>query len=318
MPDRTITDVHAHAVVPDYLRLLAEFGVTVPGYGNAGPAGPADSSEDVRIESMDQAGVARQLLSAMFAPYLPDEVDAVRAARLINDAHAELAAAHPSRLAAYAALPLPHIDVALAELERCLDGLGMVGVGLQCSCLGESVATQRFDPLYAELDRRRAVVFLHPCVNGLCSPLLSDWGLAPTAGAVFEDTTAALHLIVRQIPHRFPHIRFIIPHLGGALPMLLSRLDNQLPLSWPELPEPPSVTARRFFYDTVGHGSDAGLRCAVDAFGDEQLLPGSDYPVLLPFEDYSEAFAYVRTAGLPASSVNRILTGNAALLFEEM
>ncbi len=317
MPDRTITDVHAHAVLPDYQRLLSELGVVVPGYGNAASLEATGAGEHIRIGLMDQAGVARQLLSAMFAPYLRDEADSVQAARFVNDAHAELAAAHPGRLGAFAALPLPHVDVALAEVERCLDGLGMVGVGLQCSCFGESVAAQRFEPLYAELDRRGAVVFFHPCVNGLCSPLLTEWGLAPTAGAVFEDTAVALHLILARIPHRFPGIKFIIPHLGGALPMLLNRLDNQLPMSAPDLPEPPSVTARRFFYDTVGHGSHAALRCAVDAFGGDRVLPGSDYPVLLPFENYSDAFAYVRTASLSESSVNSILADNAAQLFGE-
>lgn len=179
----------------------------------------------------------------------------------MNDAHAEMAAKQPDRLAAYAALPLPHVDASLLELRRCLDDLGMVGIALQCFCFDESLAAERFEPIYAELNRRKAVVFFHPCVNGLCSPLISQWGLAPTAGAVFEDTTIALHLIVRQIPHRFPDIRFIVPHLGGALPMLLSRLDNQLPLSTPGLPERPSVTARRFF--TTRSVTDRRLRCDV-------------------------------------------------------
>src|SRR5262249_52213564 len=97
--------------------------------------------------------------------------------------------------------------------------------------------------------------------------------------------------------------------------MLLNRLDNQLPLSSPGLPEQPSVTARRFFYDTVGHGSHAALRCAVDAFGEDRILTGSDYPVLLPFEDYSDAFAYIQDAGLSNEAENRILVANTAALF---
>jgi 6-methylsalicylate decarboxylase len=191
----------------------------------------------------------------------------------------------------------------------------MIGVGLQCSCLDQSVADGRFDPIYRELDRRQAVVFFHPCVNGLCSPLISQWGLAATAGTVFEDTTIALHLILRQIPHRFPDITFIVPHLGGALPMLLNRLDNQLPLSTPGLPEEPSRTARRLFYDTVGHGSVAALRCAVDAFGADRLLPGSDYPVLLAFESYRETFGYLHRAGLDEAALSRILSVNATEVF---
>jgi 6-methylsalicylate decarboxylase len=318
-----LVDVHAHAVIPRYHQLLADAGVAIPGYGKSGPGlvGDVDAVTDAddaigrRIALMDEAGVGRQLLSALFPPYLSDEADAVRAARCVNDAHAALVGRQQDRLAAYAALPLPHVDAALAQLRRCLDELGMIGVALQCFCLDESLAAERFDAIYEELNRRKAVVFFHPCVNGLCSPLVSEWGLAPTAGTVFEDTTIALHLILRQIPHRFPDISFIVPHLGGALPMLLNRLDNQLPLSAPGLPEKPSRTARRFFYDTVGHGSAAALRCAVEAFGADRILPGSDYPVLLAFESYRESFAYLGEAGLDEAALERVLTTNAAELF---
>jgi 6-methylsalicylate decarboxylase len=308
-------DVHAHALIPRYHDILADLGITAPGYGKG--AGLVAPAEDLRISLMDEAGIDRQLLSAMSAPYASDEANAVRAARCINDAHAELIARYPDRLAAYSALPLPHLDASLAELERCLDGLGMIGVALQCSCLDESVVAERFEPIYSELNRRHAVILFHPCVNGLCSPLVTGWGLAPTAGAVFEDTAIALHLILRKIPHRYPDLKFIIPHLGGSLPMLLNRLDNQLPMTAPDLPEPPSRTARRFFYDTVSHGSQAALRCAVDAFGSDRIVPGSDYPVLLPFESYRETFDYLRKAGLPEPSVRKILVTNTNQLFGE-
>jgi predicted TIM-barrel fold metal-dependent hydrolase len=299
--------------------------VTIPGYGTSRPGldgeddavTDADDAVERRIALMDQAGVGRQLLSAMFAPYLAGEADAVRAANCVNDAHAAMAAKRADRLAAYAALPLPHIEASLRELRRCLDDFGMIGVALQCFCFDESLAAERFDSIYEELNRRKAVVFFHPCVNGLCSPLISQWGLAPTAGALFEDTTIALHLILRRIPDRFPDITFIVPHLGGALPMLLNRLDNQLPLSAPGLPEKPSKTARRFYYDTVGHGSVAALRCAVDAFGADRILPGSDYPVLMAFESYRDTFGYLSGAGLPDADVHAILTTNVDQVFKE-
>ncbi len=308
-------DVHAHAIVPRYHDLLADLGVAPPGYGTGnGLVAPA---EDVRIALMDEADVDRQLLSAMSAPYSSDKAGAVRAAMCINDAHAEMVDRYPNRLGAYAALPLPHVDESLDELERCLDGLGMIGVALQCACLDESVAAERFDPIYAALDERSAVIFFHPCVNGLCSPLVREWGLAPAAGTVFEDTTIALHLILRQHPRRYPNLKFVIPHLGGALPMLLSRLDNQLPMTAPDLNEPPSRTARRFFYDTVGHGSRAALRCAVEAFGSERIVPGSDYPVLLPFESYRDTFDYLRHADLTDDALRNILVNNTNQLFKE-
>lgn len=83
-----------------------------------------------------------------------------------------------------------------------------------------------------------------------------------------------------------------------------------------DLPERPSITARRFWYDSVGHGSAAALRCAVEAFGAERILPGSDYPVLLPFESYRETFAHLHHADLPEADVRRIVSDNAIKLFE--
>lgn len=106
----------------------------------------------------------------------------------------------------------------------------------------------------------------------------------------------------------------VVPHLGGALPMLLTRLDNQLPRSVPDLPERPSTTARRFWYDTVGHGSTAALRAAVEAFGPDRIVAGSDYPVMLPFETYAETVAQLDEANLPPVVMDRILRTNAQAL----
>jgi predicted TIM-barrel fold metal-dependent hydrolase len=96
--------------------------------------------------------------------------------------------------------------------------------------------------------------------------------------------------------------------------MLLQRLDNQAPRQHPNLPERPSVTARRFYYDIVGHGSHAGILCAWKAFGADHLVAGSDYPVLLAFETYRQNFYYLSEAGLPAADVDQILHHNAQIV----
>ena len=85
----------------------------------------------------------------------------------------------------------------------------------------------------------------------------------------------------------------------------------------PDLCEPPSQTARRFFYDTVGHGSRAALRCAVDAFGSDRVVPGSDYPVLLAFESYRDTFDYLRHADLDEVELRNIMEDNTNQLFKE-
>src|SRR5439155_1140159 len=145
----------------------------------------------------------------------------------------------------------------LQEMERGLDQLGMLGVSMTCSCFDRSTAEAEFEPLYAEMNRRRAVLNYHPIQNGICSPMINDYKFTVSVGASLEDAAIVLHLIARRMPERYPNITYVIPHLGGLIPMQLQRLDNQVPRNYPDLPERPSVTARRFYYDTVGHGSHA-------------------------------------------------------------
>jgi hypothetical protein len=161
------------------------------------------------------------------------------------------------------------------------------------------------------MNRRRGIIFYHPCGNGICSPLINDYGFSAAVGTSMEDAVIGLHLIAKQIPAKYPNITYIIPHLGGPIPMLLPRLNNQFSMRARNLPEPPADTARRFYYDTVGHGSAAGLTCAVMAFGADHVLPGSDFPVLLSFETYRDTFSWIREAGLSKADSEQILEKTA-------
>lgn len=303
-------DVHAHAFPSAYIALAERLGIKVAGFGKM----LVDDSNDldIRFGRMAEAGVSRQVLSPSIAPYTQDHGLAVDAARIVNDNYTECCARHPDRLSMWVSLPLPHVEASLREIDRAFDRPGAVGVTLHCFCLGESIAHERFDPIYEALDARAATVFLHPCQNGLCSALINDWGLTVCAGASMEDSLAALHLIAAGIPTRYPSIRFIVPHFGGILPMLLERLDGQMPQD--KLTELPSITARRFYYDTVGWGSRAALQAAVTAFGAEQIVVGSDYPYLLNWESYTTTIDHVRRAGLSEADVCTILRNGARLI----
>jgi predicted TIM-barrel fold metal-dependent hydrolase len=315
-----IVDLHAHYFPKDYNAILLRIGgrslpeaarpITARPMREDDPAGIA-----TRLKQMDEAGVQLQVLSpAASPPYAEKEADAVEAARLINDSYAELAKTYRGRLAAFVSLPLPHIDAALREMERGLDQLGMLGVSMTCSCFDRSTAEAEFEPLYQEMNRRGAVLNYHPIQNGICSPMINDYRFTVSVGASLEDSAIVLHLIARRVLERYPSIKYVVPHLGGIIPMLLQRLDNQAPRQYPDLPEPPSVTARRFYYDTVGHGSPAALFCAWKAFGADHLVAGSDYPVLLAFETYRQTFHYIRECGLPVEDVDKILNHNAQIV----
>jgi 6-methylsalicylate decarboxylase len=304
-----LIDVHAHQFPDRYAELMARHGRQLL-------AVLTGTTIDERIQQMDEAQVDMQVLSpSNLMPYLENESDACEAARILNDGYAVLNQRLPHRFKAYASLPLPHVEASLREMERGLDELGMAGVTFGCSILNRSVTDKEFDPLYQEMNRRRAVLFFHPMVNGICSPLITDFGLEGAAGTTIEDTVVVLQMVVRQIPHRYPGIKMIVPHLGGSIPMLLNRMDNQVAAMNRDLPEKPSVTARRFWYDTVGHGSHAALRCACEAFGPEHLVTGSDYPVLLAYETYAKTFSFIPDAGLGDPVADQILHQNARKLF---
>ena len=311
-----IIDVHAHYFPKPYMDIWSRIAGRAPVWNMQTPVTDLEAHIEGRLKLMDDAGVRMQVLSpAGNAPYARNEADAVEAARLCNDETIALVRRHPDRLSAFVSLPMPHVQPALREMQRGLDNLGMAGVTINCQVFGQAPTDPEFDPLYEEMNRRSCIVFFHPDIGGIGWPLIDNFGLGGCAGTSMQDATVAMHLILRQMAHRFPNITYIVPHLGGPVAMLLPRLDNQMARAHPNLPEPPSVTARRFYYDTVSHGSAAALQCAWRAYGADHLVPGSDYPVLLDWESYTRTFQYVRESDLPDDAVDQILNKTAQSIF---
>jgi aminocarboxymuconate-semialdehyde decarboxylase len=308
-------DVHAHLWTDDYLDLLVRYGKTSAEEHRGLGADATARDLDARCMMMDAAGVDLQVLSA--SPQLPtfaEESHAVEAARHVNDLYADLVREHPGRFAAFAAVPLPHVEAALDELGRALDDLGMIGAAVATSTLGRSIADPAWDPLFAELDRRGSVLYVHPAGCGAGSPLISPYNITWMIGAPVEDTIAAVHLIIRGIPSRYPNMKIVNSHLGGALPMLVQRMDNQFRWQVPATPETPSIAAKRMWYDTVSHAHAPALRCACDSFGADRLLLGTDFP----YESgdlFQRAVDYVAQPGLADRDAERILDTNAPHVF---
>jgi aminocarboxymuconate-semialdehyde decarboxylase len=306
-------DVHAHYWTEDYLDLLTDLGRAGAGAARGlGAGGGADL--EARLRLMDRAGVEMQVLSACPQVLYGEDADkAARAARFVNDQYTQLVAQYPDRFRAFAALPMPHLDESAGEMRRALDDLSMAGIALNTSVLGHALVDADYEPIFAELNRRNAVLYLHPAGNSACSPLIANYHLTWMVGAPVEDTISIMQLITHGIPTRYPNIKIINSHLGGALPMLLQRADDQYRWEAPDTPELPSAAARRMWYDTVGHGHVPALRCAIDSFGADRLLLGTDFP----YENgdtFVRAVDYINDLQIDPAAARAILDQNATAL----
>jgi len=306
-----VIDVHAHLFPEQYLDLMQRFGKTDTETQRNRKAGIASGEMDARFALMDAARVDMQILSVSpQVPHFERQADAVTAAKMANDMLAGAAHRWPKRFRFFAALPMPHVDEALKEMDRAFR-LGAVGVGLSTVILDRSLADASFMPVYEEMNRRATVLFLHPAGNAVFSKLIADYHLTWMIGAPAEDSVAALHLIQQGIPTRFPNLKIINSHLGGALPVLLKRLDSITTWEYPQMPEKPSVALRRMYYDTVDYGDVPALHASIAAFGLDKMVLGSDFPYETG-DLYKLSANYIREAGLKPDETAAILGGNAA------
>ena len=304
-------DVHCHYYPRQYIDRLEEQGRAVRRMTTSVPGFSFALTIDQQIELLDAAAIQAQVLSVgNQPPYFAGQEQAVTTARLANDLYAELCTRRAGRFYAFGAVPLPHVDAALAELERCLDSLGCVGIGLGSSVLEQPLDSSAFDAFFTELDRRGTVVFIHPvgAGGGLNS---GDFGLTWMLGSRFEDTITAARLILSGLTLRYPRIRFIIPHLGGTLPLFLQRMDNVAERQDWRSETKPSELLRRMWFDSVNEHPVA-LRCACEALGVDRILLGTDWPFLPP-DKLQRCVTYIEEA-LPEPQARAILDRNAATL----
>jgi 6-methylsalicylate decarboxylase len=230
---------------------------------------------------MDDAHVDLQMLSiGSMQVYLSDASRAAQAARLTNDMHDSLVQRYPGRFRLFGCLPLPHVDASLAELSRCLDELQCPGINLGCSADGRPLDDPLFDPVWAELDRRGAVVFLHPGVkiDGVVGCL--DHHLAPDFVSPAEIGVTIMRLIIAGHTDRYRNVKLIVATTGGALPFLAERYAHGLRQSSPGVFDRLGGVDRHLralYYDTSVIEEDHVLQLAKERFGADRLVLGSDY-----------------------------------------
>jgi len=302
-------DVHHHLFPPPFLAQLIQH----EHYLARGVA--RHWTPQVSLDDMDAAGIATAFTS-ITAPglaFIPRE-RLLTVNRECNDFGARMSADHHERFGLFASLPLPNVDDSLCEIEYALDVLKADGIGLLTSYSDRWLGDHAFAPIMDELNRRRAVVYVHPTVADCCRNLLpgiADWVLEFPV-----DTARAIaSLLFGGALTRCPDIRFIFAHVGGILPLVVEHLVRAAHVD-PKLaamaPQGIHAHLRNLHYDTALRMHPAGMSSALQFVDASQLLLGTDAPLRKSTDQLAELHAQ----GLPEDVVRRIESGNARHLLD--
>lgn len=274
-----------------------------------------DDVTDLRLADMDANGVDVQVLSYSTpgVEVIEDPAEAVAAARRINDYLAKTVAAHPTRFAGFATLPLQDPKAAVAELRRAVQELGFKGVLYNDHVRGHYLDEPQFRPVWAELERLGVTLYLHPAVvpadnwhvfDGYPVLVGPSWGWTATTGA------HALRLIYGGVFDEFPRASVMLGHMGELLPYQMARLDSrydQVPAEHRVQHLPSYYLRKNVYVTTSGVMSHAALLGAVHAVGVDRVLFSIDYP----FESSAEAVGFLRSAPYAPADLASIAHGNA-------
>ena len=287
-----VIDFHNHYYPPEYLAALRAGRSAVcvdedaegnprlhyPGDYNIVVRGHRDI--DYREEVLKGHGVDTQVLSLTTpGTHVESPATAARLAALVNDAFAAVIEARRRRFSALATLPLNDPAASVRELDRAFRQLGFPGAMLFSNVNGVPLADARYWPLYELADDLEAVLHIHP-TSPVSVEAMKEFWLMPLVGFLFDTTLAAAHLVFSGIPERFPRIRWVLSHLGGAIPYLAERLDrgfHAFAECRANIQRPPSEYLKHFYFDTVNFDPQA-LKLAIAFAGHGHLLAGSDYP----------------------------------------
>jgi predicted TIM-barrel fold metal-dependent hydrolase len=268
-----------------------------------------DAGIDVAITSISTPGV-----------HMGDDAVAGDLARRVNELSAELIQERPDRFGGFAALPLPDVDGALRALEYGLDVLKLDGVVLFSNVAGIYLGDTRFRPLFDELERRAAVVFVHP--NPSPDHAARSLGLPDSLIDFTADTTRAVaQLHYGNIFARTPGVKYIFSHAGGTIPYLATRfgiVDEMNVIPGAEERGAAADTLRRLYWDTALSWRPPVLRMLRSVVGLGQTLFGSDYPYLRRDLAVACRREVETSAELDTGESRAVLAGNALNLFPRL
>jgi 6-methylsalicylate decarboxylase len=270
-------DIHHH-MLPDFF-----WQATNEADHPAGGIAPPPWSRASMLSFLDDAGIDVAVTSISTpGVHTGDDAAARALARRCNELAAEMTRDRPDRLGGFACLPLPDVDGALAELAYALDELRLDGVVLFSNARGVYLGDPRFSPLFEELQRRQAVVFIHP--NPSPDPSAHALALPDSLIDYPADTTRAIaRLHYSNTFAATPDVKYVLAHAGGTVPYLASRfaiIDEMNVIPGAQARASAAETFRHLYWDTALSWGDPVLRMLRDVVGIDHVLFGSDYPYL--------------------------------------
>lgn len=287
-----IIDFHNHYYPPEYIQALergpSRVRITRDAEGNPILHYPGDYNVavrghrdiDYREQVLQEKGIDTQVITLTTpGTHVEEAAVAVRLAKEVNDALARVVAEKRGRFAALATLPLCDPAASATELRRAIEQLHLPGAMVFSNINAVALSDERFWKVYEVANEWEAVLHIHP-TNPVGVEAMLDYWLMPLVGFLMDTTLAAASLVFSGIPERFPRIRWVLGHLGGAIPYLAERLDRGFE-AFPEcrknIQRPPSAYLKSFYYDTVNFDPQA-IELAIAFAGADRILAGSDYP----------------------------------------
>lgn len=311
-------DVHAHFMPECYVEALTQRGL---GKSDGGFPFPPWSVE-AALATMDRLEIATAIISVSspsvnFLP--PAERPAL--CRTVNIAGHQLSLSHPGRFGYFASLPLPDVDASLKEIAFVFDELGVDGIVLETNINGEYLGSPRFAPIFAELNRRAAVLFVHP-TSPVCPDALMAGRPAPLLEFPFDTTRTFVDLLYRRVIQSNPAIRFIVPHAGGALSALAARIASFANVPFIE-PRPVSEaevfeTLRRLYYDLALSTHPSAVSALRNIAPLDHILFGSDWPFANEANVAHALTQLQQENGLDEGQIEALTRGNAEALFPRL
>ena len=310
-------DVHQHFLPDFYADALSKAGFNTVDGGMPIPAWSAAAA----IEMMDRQQIATGMIS-LSSPSTHFLEPARRAAlvRQVNEAGTALLNAYPGRFGFFATLPMPDVAASVAEMRHAFDVLGVDGVILETNIDGIYLGAPAFAPIFAELERRKATLFLHP-TSPACFDAVGLGRPAPMLEFPLDTTRTLVDLLYSRTLQTHPGINVIVPHGGAALPALVARIAAfaNLPFISPRPASEAEVfeTLARLYYDVALSGHPvafAGLRRLAPI---TQLLFGSDWP-FTPEMGVARNIHQLRDTGLGEADMQALARQNAERLFPRL